>query len=168
MGIEVVIADEDDASGMATMLGGLLGDNLRDFPSRARVARMLRGPVVLTASDRGVSVTLEFRSGRVEVRDGSEPGAPEVAGPWLMMTKLCSGLMSPIAAVRSGEVGLHHVARAPLAAGAGFVLSVPPSFYEADDPAAQQARRRRRRVRVAVVVGVVAVVGVLMMRSRRS
>jgi hypothetical protein len=159
--ISVVLRDGEEASGMATMLGGLLEENLRDFPSRARVARLLRGPVVLTASDRDVSVTVDFRSGVVELRDGVEPGAPVVAGPWLTMTRLCSGQGSPVAAFRSGDVTIRNYRRAPVAAGAGFVLSVPASFYGDEAAGADTAR-----VAVAVGAGVV-VTGVLVLVARR-
>lgn len=137
----VVLRDGDDASGMAYMLGGLLEDNLRDFPSRARVARVLRGPVVMTASDRDMSVTIEFMRGQIELRDGADVGATVISGPWLAMTKLCSGQKSPVAAFREGDVRITRYRGAPIAAGAGFVLSVPTSFYEEE-----LARREGPRV----------------------
>lgn len=137
----VVLRDGDDASGMAYMLGGLLEDNLHDFPSRARVARVLRGPVVMTASDRDMSVTIEFMRGQIELRDGADVGATVISGPWLAMTKLCSGQKSPVAAFREGDVRITRYRGAPIAAGAGFVLSVPTSFYEEE-----LARREGPRV----------------------
>ena len=59
----VVVPGGEDASGMATMIAGLLADNVRDFPSRARAARLARGAVVLQATDRGFAVTLSFGRG---------------------------------------------------------------------------------------------------------
>lgn len=160
---QVVLADGDDASGLACMLADLLEQNLADFPRRARVAALTRGDVVLTASDRDLSVTLHFGDGRVVVTDGAARGAPELAGPWLEMAKVCSGLRSPVSAVGARALRItpgHH----PIAlAGAGFALSVPPSFYE--DEAARAARRRRTTlVAVALVVGALVV---LLARRRR-
>ena len=84
----VLLEAADQASGMAQMLGGLLEDNLRDYPIRARVASRTRGKVVLTASDRDLSVTLTFGDGQVVVSDGAADGAPLLAGPWLELAKL--------------------------------------------------------------------------------
>ncbi len=158
---QVVLADGDDASGLACMLADLLEQNLRDFPRRARVAALTRGDVVLTASDRDLSVTLHFGDGRVVVTDGVAPGAPALAGPWLEMAKVCSGRTSPIGALRARALRItpgHH----PLAlAGAGFALSVPPSFYEED--AARAARRRRT---MFIVIAVLLVVAFLAWRRR--
>ncbi len=161
---EVVLVEGDDASGMAVMLGGLLEDNMRDFASRARVAARARGDVVLTAADRGVSVTLSFRRGRVEIRDGVAAGAPVVSGPWLAMTKLCSGQLSPVRAWREGELSLQNPRRAQAAAAAGFVLSVPSSFYGES--------HLRRNVTIASVgfagaFGILAVVVIARRRARK-
>ena len=80
---EVVLPAGDEASGLATMLADLLRDNMKDYPGRARVAALARGAVVMTASDRDISVTLSFRGREVVVTDGTASGAPVIAGPWL-------------------------------------------------------------------------------------
>jgi hypothetical protein len=159
----VVLLRGDDASGMATMLAGLLEENLRDFPSRRRVAELVRGTVVLTAADRGLSVTLRFVSGAVQVGDGPTPGAPEVAGPWLTMTKLCSGQVSPVRAWRNGELRLDNVLRAPTAAAASFVLSVPSSFYGEVKPV-----RRAIIIGSFVMAALLAVVAAVSARRRHA
>ncbi len=76
----VTLANGADASGMATLLGGPLEDNLRGFPGRARVTGLARGDVILTASDRDVSVTLSFRGDEVVVANGKTEGAAVLAG----------------------------------------------------------------------------------------
>jgi hypothetical protein len=147
---------------MATMLGGLLEQNVQDFQSRRRVATAVRGAVVFVAADREQSVTVDFGGAQIQVRDGGTAGAPTVSGPWLTMTKLCSGQVSPVRAWRSGELRLENPRRAPVAAAASFVLSVPPSFYGEPSPA--------RRAVPPVVLGLVLVVGltVIVRRRRRS
>jgi len=160
---QVVRAAGDEASGLASMIADLLEQNIGDFPLRARAVALTRGAVVLTASDQDLSVTLQFGEGRVIVRDGAVPGAPALAGTWLEMAKVCSGQISTLAAVRERTIRVtpgHN----PLAlAGAGFALSVPPSFYE--DDAARRARHRRATlITLAVAAGVL----VVLLARRRS
>lgn len=163
----VTFADGDEASGMATMLGGLLEENIRDYQGRARVARIARGDVVLTASDRDVSVTLSFRGPEVVVRNGRAEGAAALAGPWLEMAKLCSGQVNPLRAVVRRELTIEPRGRLDAVAAAGFVLSIPQSFYDDDAEAATRRRRQRRRIAVAVVVTTGAVVAVTCARRAR-
>ncbi|MHB1487245.1 MAG: hypothetical protein ACYCS7_14490 [Acidimicrobiales bacterium] len=140
-GPTVVLEGGEEASGLATMLAKLLEDNVRDFPWRARVARGTRGDVVLTASDRGLSVTLSFRGHDIVVRDGVAVDAASLSGSWEDMAKLCSGQASPAAALARGRVRVRPGARFHVVPAASFVLSVPASFYD-DDP------RQRRRLLV--------------------
>jgi len=153
----VVLADGDDASGLAVMLAELLADNLRDFPVRAEVARRARGDLVLTASDREISVTLSFRPGEVVVSNGATERAPALRGPWLEMAKLCSGQESPVVALARRHLQLVPGARMTVVPAGGFVLSVPASFY------GDNSQRRQ----VAVGGGIAAVVLVLLIRRRR-
>lgn len=159
----VTFADGDEASGMATMLGGLLEENLRDYPGRARVAGLARGDVVLTASDRDVSVTLSFRGREVVVINGKTEGAAALAGPWLEMAKLCSGQVNPLKAVMRRELMIEPRGRLDAMAAAGYVLSIPPSFYGDE----QAIKQRRRQVAVAATVTSAAVVTVVYLRRRR-
>lgn len=163
----VTFANGEEASGMATMLGSLLEENLRDYPGRARVASLARGDVVLTASDRDISVTLSFRGNEVVVTNGKAEGAAALAGPWLEMAKLCSGQVNPLKAVARRELTIEPRGRLDAMAAAGYVLSIPPSFY-GDEDAIEQ---RRQQVAIAAVVTtgtVVAVVYLRRMRRRRS
>lgn len=154
---QVVLAGGEDASGLACMLADLLEQNLADFPRRARVAAFTRGDVVLTASDRDLSVTLHFGDGQVLVTDGAAPGAPALAGPWLEMAKVCSGRTSPITAVRGRALRITPGHNPIALAGAGFALSVPPSFYEPE--AARRAARRRRTALIVIAVLVLGAFG---------
>ena len=151
----VVVSDE--ASGMAVMLAGLLADNLRDFPGRARVARRTRGELVLTAADRDLSITLSFGPDSIEVTDGAVPGAPSMAGTWLAMSRVGSGRISPLRALVDRELTLGRGRHLSVVPAGGFVLSVPASFYDEAG-----ARRKRRRLVIggvgvaAVIIGVIA------------
>lgn len=148
----VTLPAGDDASGMATMLAGLLRDNMRDFPVRARVAARTRGDVVLTATDRNVSVTLSFRRGEVLVHDGAASGAPVLAGPWMEMTKLCSGQASPLTALARRQLSLVRGRRMVAVPAASFVLTVPSSFYGDRGPLFRRAAMVSAAAGVAVFV----------------
>jgi cytochrome c oxidase assembly protein subunit 15 len=157
----VIVPGGEDASGMATMIGGLLADNVRDFPSRARAARLARGAVVLQATDRGIAVTLSFGRGEVAVTDGATPGVAVIAGAWLDMAQLCSGQGSFAGALVRRQVRIrrgHGMAVLPVAA---LALSVPRSFYEP----ARVAERRSRWLRTATVSAAVMAFGVIVLGS---
>jgi len=162
--VAVDLVGGDDASGLACMLAALLEDNLRDFRARSFVARHTRGDVVLRASDRDVAVTLSFRPGEIRVVDGSAPDAPVLAGDWLELSKLCSGQRSPVAAVVARELRVTPGRGMRAAAGAGFALSVPKSFYDEDRDA---VARRRLAVVGALIVVLVAALVVSARGSRR-
>ncbi|MBI2168418.1 MAG: hypothetical protein HYU28_02800 [Actinobacteria bacterium] len=143
LGLNVRLADGDDASGLAVMVADLLADNVREFRGRAAVARVARGDLVLNASDRDVSVTLSFRPGEVVVSNGAAEGAPVLAGPWLDMAGVCSGRTSPVAALLRRRLRVTRGDRMSVVPAGGFTLSVPASFYGESN--------RRRRILVAGV-----------------
>lgn len=153
----VTLPEASDASGMATMLAALLRDNVRDFAGRARVARWARGDLVLTASDVGISVTLSFRRGEIVVSDGAVAGAAELAGPWMKMTKVCSGQRSPLVALARRELRLTPGRGVTAVPAASFVLSVPSSFYEDTS----QSKKR-----AATAIGLTATVVTMLVAAR--
>jgi len=67
-----VLVDREP-SGLATMLAGLIGQNLERDPKRRRLLHPVL--VSITAPDAGVSVTLRIEPERVEVADGADPTA---------------------------------------------------------------------------------------------
>lgn len=156
----VVLRDGDDASGMATMLAELLRDNLRDFPRRARVAARTRGDLVLTASDRDLSITLSFGRDGIEVADGAAEGAPRMAGAWLEMSRVCSGRVSPLRALAGRDLKLSWGRHIWVVPAGGFVLSVPASFY------GDTSVTRRRWLIALTIVSVVAVLLALLLADR--
>ena len=162
-GPSVVLRDGDEASGMANMIAGLLEDNLRDFPGRARVAARARGSIVLTASDRDLSITVSFGRGGVEIADGAAPGAPVMAGPWLTMSRVCSGRISPVKAIADRELKVTPGRSILVVPAAGYVLSVPASFY-----GDTEAIKKQRLTAAAVIAVVVLVVIAVVIASQRG
>lgn len=148
----VELSDGDDASGMAIMIADLLADNLRDYRGRARVAALLRGSVVLTAADRDLSITLTFGRAGVSVADGAAAGAAAMAGPWLAMSRVCSGRMSPLEAVARRELTVTSGRSLWALPAAGWVLSVPAAYYLDAAQRADLAHRRRMRLAAGLVV----------------
>ena len=167
MTVAVKLAAGDDASGLACMLAALLEDNLRDFRGRSFVARHTRGDVVLLASDRDIAVTLSFRPGEICVVEGAVPDVPVLAGDWLELSKLCSGQRSPVAAVASRQLRVTPGRGMRAAAGAGFALSVPKSFYE-EEPETTTRRRHIAVFALAIVaVTLMAMIFVAYQRQTR-
>lgn len=159
----VRLAAGDDASGMAVMLGDLLADNLRDYPTRSRVARSVRGPVVMTAADHDRSITVRFNGPEIVIEEGATPGAASMAGPWLDLAAICSGGLSPMQAMREKQIEVNNMRRADLLAAAGYVMSVPASYYRDDD---ETERIRKQRMTIAAVVVTILVVLVLIRMFR--
>lgn len=157
---EVVLVDGDEASGMACMLADLITENLSDYPGRSMVARRARGDVAFTTTDQGISVTLSFRDGRVEITDGARPGAPIVASPWLVMAALCSGRASPLKARSEGDLSVTFNRRPLTVAAAAYVVSVPPTHYG-------DGSRRRVAIYSGIAVSLAALTIAWRLRSRR-
>ena len=68
-----VVYGTDEPSGFASMVGGLIDQNLERDPARRRLLRP--SSATLTAPDAGVAVTVLTSAGGVEVRDGEDPAA---------------------------------------------------------------------------------------------
>ncbi len=138
--VRVILQDEENASGMANMVAGLLVENLGGFRSRSFATRLIKGDVTLKAKDRDYAVVLTFDRGLVTVRDAvdvPEPiidRSPVMEGEWLNMAKVVSGRSSPIKAFREKNISLSLGSSKSknliTVLGTGFVLSVPKSFYE--------------------------------------
>ena len=68
-----VVYENDEPSGLATMVGGLIAQNLERDPTRRRLLRT--SSATITVPDAGVTITVRTRPGGVEVRDGGDPAA---------------------------------------------------------------------------------------------
>jgi hypothetical protein len=64
---------DDEPSGLATMVGGLIDQNLERDPARRRLLRPAL--VTITVPDAGVAITLRLERGNVEIRDGADASA---------------------------------------------------------------------------------------------
>jgi hypothetical protein len=70
--VTVVYADAEP-SGLATMVGGLIDQNIERDPTRRRLLRSTIASIAVP--DAGVSITLRLRPDGIEVRDGADPAA---------------------------------------------------------------------------------------------
>jgi hypothetical protein len=74
---EVVLADGDDASGLASMMGTLLAQNVERAPQKYQDFRRVDSDVLIDVRDLGESITLSFRGERCTVYNG-RVGRPRV------------------------------------------------------------------------------------------
>jgi hypothetical protein len=68
-----VVYGDDEPSGLATMVGGLIEQNIERDPSRRRLLRPALTSI--TVPDVGVAITVRTGAGGVEVRDGADATA---------------------------------------------------------------------------------------------
>ncbi len=68
-----VVYRGEEPSGLASMVGGLIDQNLERDPSRLRLLRP--SSATITVPDAGVAITVRTGPGEVEIRDGVDPGA---------------------------------------------------------------------------------------------
>jgi hypothetical protein len=68
-----VVFENDEPSGLAIMVGGLIDQNLGRDPTRRRLLRP--SSVTITVPDAGVAITVRTSPNGVEVRDGADPAA---------------------------------------------------------------------------------------------
>ena len=68
-----VVYGTDEPSGLASMVGGLIDQNLERDPARLRLLRS--SSATITVPDAGVAITVRTGPGEVEVRDGADPDA---------------------------------------------------------------------------------------------
>ena len=68
-----VVYGNEEPSGLASMVGGLIDQNLVRDPTRVRLLRT--SSATITVPDAGVAITVRTGPGEVEVRDGVDPEA---------------------------------------------------------------------------------------------
>ncbi|AKF06169.1 hypothetical protein [Sandaracinus amylolyticus] len=66
----IELAPGADDNGLAIMLATLMAENVASHPARHRILDRLRGRVAIVAEDAEVSLTMEFRGGRVVLHHG--------------------------------------------------------------------------------------------------
>jgi hypothetical protein len=68
-----VVYGSDEPSGLASVVGCLIDQNLERDPSRLRLLRP--SSATITVPDAGVAITVRTNPGKVEVRDGADHDA---------------------------------------------------------------------------------------------
>ena len=68
-----VVYLDDPPSGLATMVGDLIGQNLERDPARRRLLRP--GVATITVPDAGVAITIRLAPEGIEIRDGTDATA---------------------------------------------------------------------------------------------
>lgn len=112
------------------MFADYLESNFRDFPAKRYIARRMRCPVALVASDRKVAITLRFARTFVSVEDNEAPDAEAtLAGPFFLLTKVASS--QPIPAKDLRQIEVSGLRRHPIQiACCAALLRTPASFYD--------------------------------------
>jgi len=96
--VPVVLSGGDAVSGLAEMLQQFVEQTLADSPRKVRQARRLAGDVVFrSAEDDELSVRISFTGDRIQLHDGSMPGAGDatITADFLTIAHLTSGQESP-------------------------------------------------------------------------
>ena len=135
----IELAPGADENGLATMLATLMAENVASHPARQRTLDRLRGRVAIVAEDAEVSLTMEFRGGRVVLHHGivglpdlTIRGEAELIGDMSRMESV-GPLPDPRGevnrtmwrALREKRLRIHGLPRAlPLLLGMGEVLAV--------------------------------------------
>ena len=150
---------EGAESGLANIVQQFLEQSLDESESRRRRARRLRGRVAMTAADHDVTVTLDFRGEEVVVWDGAqEPLQASIAGPHRALVGLLQGEGNPLVEHLRGRLRVRSSLRQPF-----FPLRVHGLMKL--PPEARGPRRTRSTLIAAGVAAVLAVAGVLLLRS---
>jgi hypothetical protein len=124
---EVVLAEGDNASGLASMMGTLLAQNVERVPRRFEDFRRVDSDVVIDVKDLGEAITLSFNGERCTIHNG-RTGTPRVSittdaetlmrlsmlhiGPLGLPNYFDEPGRNVLQAMRSGKLrirGMHHV-----------------------------------------------------------
>jgi predicted lipid carrier protein YhbT len=94
--VEVTLA-EGAQSGLASIVQQYLEQQIAESAVRRARAARLRGRIGLSATDYGVSVTVDFGPHRISIMDGMRaPLDASIAGPYASLTKLLQGRSNPL------------------------------------------------------------------------
>jgi hypothetical protein len=75
---EVVLAEGDNASGLASMMGTLLAQNVERAPGKFADFKRLNADVLIDVKDLGEAITLSFGGERCTIHNG-RTGRPQVS-----------------------------------------------------------------------------------------
>lgn len=77
---EIVLHDDAEENGLASMIADLMRENLADSPYKTKVFSLMKGIVTLEATDAEVRTTLSFDRGRCVINDG----VPRMPDLWVV------------------------------------------------------------------------------------
>jgi len=149
----VVLANGEQASGLADMLQQFIEQTIAVSARKARQARRLSGRVVFrSAEDEDVCVRITFGRDRVELHDCGSPGAGEAAisGDFLTIAHLTSGQDNPFRLLAQRKLKIRFsVQQLP------FLLGML-RFMQIDGDARRAARARRLWAGAALAIATAA------------
>src|SRR5258706_11379884 len=96
---EVVLADGDNASGLASMMGTLLAQNVERAPQKFEDFRRVESAVLIDVSDLGEAITMSFVGDRCTIHNGRH-GRPRVR------IRTDSETLMGLSQLRIGRLGL--------------------------------------------------------------
>ncbi len=156
--VRVRLADGAE-SGLANIVRQYLEQNIEESEQRRRRALGLRGRVAMTAADHEMTVTLDFRGEEIVIWDGEcGPLQASIAGPHRALVGLLQGEGNPLLEHLRGRLRVRSSLRQPF-----FPLRVHGLMKL---PSEERGPRRTWSTLLAAgVVAVMAVAGVLLLRS---
>lgn len=103
---------EGSGAGLAHIVQQLLSSDLAEFEKKRRRAAKLRGRVMMTALDHGVSVTLDFRGDEIVIFDGKrEPIDTSIEAAHDSLLRMLQGRTNPLREHLKGRLRVRSTAR---------------------------------------------------------
>jgi hypothetical protein len=96
---EVVLADGDNANGLASMMGTLLAQNVERVPAKLNDFRRVDGDVLIDVGDLDQQITLSFHGDRCTIHNG-------VAGRPRVRIRTDSETLMSLSMLHIGPLGL--------------------------------------------------------------
>jgi hypothetical protein len=128
LGVIVTLPRGESSSGLACMFRDYLKQNFEDFSSKRRLMQRRLLPTVLTAVDKGMSITLRFAGRMVSIEDGRQAAPLEFRGPFFILTKVASGQRLSWSELR--QVRVRGAFRHPIATLlVALLLRTPAALY---------------------------------------
>ena len=112
----IQVIPRGDSSGLGTMIGQYLEQNLAEFDYKVRQGLGLRGVVSVTV-EKGIAATLTFEGAKIYYETGI-PGKPDLhlKGSFVVLAGILSGRADPLQEMVRGRIKLGGIPRRPLMA----------------------------------------------------
>ena len=168
---QVIVKDEDTASGLAWMIHDLLCENLNAFRIKAFLSSHVNGTVNLVTVDKNRSISITFSYGSILIDDGVKTQGPTLYSNWKLFASISSGLSSPVAAYLNRELKIEvdssFLKNYALAAACGYILSVPNSFYEKNADESESKEKKRLVVRKIMLTAIFVLILIYVLKLKR-